>query len=289
MSDPRERHPTAGRDDLAHRSDTTTADSGSASSGDELRELRQVVSLLRGLPDPEPPEHLTERVMERIEEIESRPWYGAFRSGVAPVIGSVLAAGVAGVLFFTALQPAPRESARTFARADAAAPQQGLRVEDSSSDARNPVRRVRRSRAAPLLLVPDPGMQVAAFGQGTPMSAAPNFDPNRRRRESGIDRNLDRQLNRMLLDPNAFLPATRARSRAGSLCLAPGEPRRAARRFQRGRAAPARVPARLRAADLGAVLPGGARRVRIRPLTPADLAGVVARLHGGLASPAARR
>jgi len=163
-----------------------------------------VVSLLRGLPDPEPPEHLTERVMERIEEIESRPWYGAFRGGVAPVIGSALAAGVAGVLFFTALQPAPPESARTFARADAAEPQQGLRVVDSSSDARNAVRRVRRSRAAPLLLVPNPGMQVAAFGQGTPMSAVPNFDPNRRRRESGIERNLDRQLNQMLLDPNAF-------------------------------------------------------------------------------------
>jgi hypothetical protein len=233
------------REDLAQRRDTNKADSGGAPSGDELRELRQVVSLLRGLPDPEPPEHLTERVMERIEAIEARPWYSAFRSGVAPVIGSALAAGIAGVLFFTALQPAPRERARTFARADAPAQQQWLRVADSSSEARIAARRARRSRAAPLQLVPDPGMQVAAFGHETPMSAVPGFEPNSRRRESPIERSLDHQLNQMLLDPNAFfrrLERVRAPDRFVS--------RLANRAAQRGDSS--EVALRLRASQHGA-------------------------------------
>jgi len=160
--------------------------------------MRQVVSLLRGLPDPEPPEGLAERVMERVEEIESRPWYGALRGGVAPVIGSALAAGVAGVLFFTALQPAPLETARPFARADRSVPPQMVRAE---TVARAAARRDRRPSPSPL---PFAGPHVVSFAQEAPMPVPPDLGPNRVRRASAIERNLDRQLNRMMLDPFEF-------------------------------------------------------------------------------------
>jgi hypothetical protein len=198
VSDPRERQPIPERDDVARRSESFATGRGDTPSGDELRELRQVVSLLRGLPDPEPPEGLAARVMERVEEIESRPWYGALRSGVAPVIGSALAAGVAGVLFFSALQPGPLESARPIARAEGPAAQRVVRAETVASGA---VRRGRRPSPSPL---PFAGPHGVSFEQEAPLPVEPLFAPPRARQASAIERSLDHQLNRMLLDPFAF-------------------------------------------------------------------------------------
>jgi len=45
---------------------------GNADSARELAELRRTISLLRSLPDPEPPRHLTRSVMERIRAGEAR-------------------------------------------------------------------------------------------------------------------------------------------------------------------------------------------------------------------------
>lgn len=198
MSDPRGRQPNPERDEIVQRTESVAAQIGDTPPGDELRELRQVVSLLRGLPDPEPPEGLTARVMERVEEIETRPWYGALRSGVAPVIGSALAAGFAGVLFFAALQPGPLESARPIARVEGSAAPRMVRAEPLASGA---ARRVRRPSPSPL---PFAGPHFVSFAQQAPLSVEPSLAPPRARQASAIERSLDHQLNRMMLDPFEF-------------------------------------------------------------------------------------
>lgn len=67
---------------------------------EELRELRETVSLLRGLPDPHPPEHLRADVMRRIRAGEPRA-PGVLRSLRrihVPSVAAALAAGLAGLL-----------------------------------------------------------------------------------------------------------------------------------------------------------------------------------------------
>ena len=73
---------------------------------DEERELRAVSALLRGLPDPEPPDGLVERVMARVAEREARPNVvrAAFRRVSEPAVASALAAGIGCLLLVSAFQ-----------------------------------------------------------------------------------------------------------------------------------------------------------------------------------------
>jgi hypothetical protein len=76
----------------------------------ELRELRATVALLRGLPDPEPPPRLTAEILRRIETGEGRAsrvieiFRRASEPPLAAGLAAALAAGIAGLLLFTALE-----------------------------------------------------------------------------------------------------------------------------------------------------------------------------------------
>jgi len=78
---------------------------GCAECAEELRELRATISLLRGLPDPEPPARLTAQVMRRIEAGEgSEPRVvRLLRRAGEPRFAAALAAGIAGLMLFTSL------------------------------------------------------------------------------------------------------------------------------------------------------------------------------------------
>ncbi|MBW2288125.1 MAG: zf-HC2 domain-containing protein [Deltaproteobacteria bacterium] len=71
----------------------------------ELRELRETVALLRGLPDPVPPPRLVAGVMQRIEvEGDSRGRViELFREVAQPRVIAALAAGIAALALFSTL------------------------------------------------------------------------------------------------------------------------------------------------------------------------------------------
>jgi len=71
----------------------------------ELRELRETVALLRGLPAPEPPTGLAAEVMRRIEAGEGRESrvVALFRRAQEPLFAAALAAGIAGLVVFSSL------------------------------------------------------------------------------------------------------------------------------------------------------------------------------------------
>ena len=88
----------------------------------EERELRAVSLLLRGLPDPEPPSQLVDRVIAEVARREARPRViRIFGRLPGPAVGTALAAGVSCLVLFGAIQggllvggetpPAPREVA----------------------------------------------------------------------------------------------------------------------------------------------------------------------------------
>jgi hypothetical protein len=170
-------------------------------AADELRELRELVSLLRGLPDPEPPEGLAQRVVERVAEIESRPWYGAWGREIAPVVGAALAAGVAGLLFFAALQPSPLEPFAAFGRERVASPAQ---IRATATAAGGPSMRTRRPSMTFLSPAAVAGPHTVFFAGELPGLTIAGAEAVRAMHASAIDRGLDRQLNLMLLDPQAF-------------------------------------------------------------------------------------
>lgn len=78
------------------------------SCSEELRELRATISLLRGLPEQEPPPDLVEAVMARLAAGEGRAPIAlrAFRRMAEPRF-LPLAAAVAGLAFFAGLQVVP--------------------------------------------------------------------------------------------------------------------------------------------------------------------------------------
>jgi hypothetical protein len=169
---------------------------------DELREIREVVSLVRGLPDPEPPEGLVQRVMERVSEIESRPRLVTWGREVAPVVGSALAAGVAGLLFFAALQSGPLEPFAGFERERIVS---GSPIQPSAPAAGGPALRTRRQSATSLPPAAVAGPHTAFFAGAMPDLALPVAAGGQVVQVDPIDRGLDRQLNLMLLNPEAFL------------------------------------------------------------------------------------
>jgi hypothetical protein len=77
-----------------------------ASCSEELRELRSAISLLRGLPDPEPPSEMRDVIMARIGagEATAPVLLSAFRRFTEPPVIAALAAGVAALAVFVGLQ-----------------------------------------------------------------------------------------------------------------------------------------------------------------------------------------
>jgi len=158
------------------------------------RELRAVASLLRGLPEPEPPEQLTERVMSRVRAREARPRVVriAFRRLAEPAVASALAAGVGCLLLVGVLQ----QDVLPGVDAEITVSLPWL----SGPVAGDPTLRSRRPSTA------SPSSATAAgpvaFFAGPQAHLLGALAPNRR--TSAMDRGLDHQLNLMLLDPDAF-------------------------------------------------------------------------------------
>jgi hypothetical protein len=169
---------------------------------DELREIREVVSLVRGLPDPEAPEELVQRVMERVAEVESRPWYVAWGREVAPVVGSALAAGVAGLLFFAALQPGPLDPF-AISEPKRVAPRAPIHV--TATAAGGPSMRTRRPSVTSLPPAAVAGPHTVFFAGAMPGLGLHGAPQGEVAQVNAIERGLDRQLNLMLLNPEAFL------------------------------------------------------------------------------------
>jgi len=177
--------------------------------GRDLAELQRVVSLLRSLPDPEPPEGLAERALARIAA-EQR--HGLIRGGFRRASGSrlarALAAGVGGLLVYTSLHQGgapeivPATPAPTLATS-AVAPVRTVGL------AAEPARIASQVFATPGTAgTGNMAMGNVVYFGGLP-AAAPRpvssveglaEDP----RASSIDAGLDRQLNLLLLDPHAF-------------------------------------------------------------------------------------
>ena len=173
-------------------------ESDSGGSDPQTREeLARVIARLRALPDPELPPGLGEGVLERIRaEAERprllRPLFGIRAAGA----GLALAAGVAGLL---ALAVAPEPLAGWFGAEETSRPL-AIRIPDHIRYQSTPVavagsRRdasgVGRFGARPVLVSQGGVRPVAAFaGAGPPRGA--------------WQRNMDRQLNRLQLDPDAF-------------------------------------------------------------------------------------
>lgn len=147
----------------------------------ELGELGETVSLLRGLPSPEPPPYLATRVMARIAAGEAEP--NGLRRWLAPLLGPALAAplaaGAAALVVF-AFAPRPAAEAPSGVAVARVAPAAGpalligptvpvaTRVERGAIGAGQP--RIGPRRAGRVLQVP-PALAQALRGAGHPNSS----------------------------------------------------------------------------------------------------------------------
>jgi hypothetical protein len=167
---------------------------------DEERELRAVAALLRGLPAPEPPSDLADRVLARIARYESRPRVVRVFLRHAPQrgLGTALAAGVGCLLVLGSLQS--DLAATGTAGETALVPTRAHRVGDASavpgaSRARQAV--VPWYELAAVIDAPTARVLVTpSIGLGSALPVAGHTDP--------VDQGLDRQLNHLLLDPASF-------------------------------------------------------------------------------------
>jgi hypothetical protein len=139
--------------------------------------------------------------MQRVAEIESRSWFGSWHREIAPVVGSALAAGVAGLLFFAALQPRMLEPFAAFGPGEDTSLGQ---IHSTAPAAGGPSLRTRRPSVASLPPAAGAEMHTVFFAGEMPGLAVPGVEAGRAMRANPIDRGLDRQLNLMLLDPQAF-------------------------------------------------------------------------------------
>ncbi len=158
-----------------------SAQGDGTSSAAEERELRAVAALLRGLPDPEPARDLTALVMERIETRAASPrrLRSAFRRVASPRAAMALAAGLSCLVVLTIVRDGGVGSSE---RAEAPTP--------------------RRVATAPDALAAG---SVPAFFRGAPAPAlGDDLATVLSSEENRFDRQLDRQINYALLDPDAF-------------------------------------------------------------------------------------
>lgn len=161
---------------------------------EELQGLRETVALLRGLPAPTPPRDLVPAVMARIESERREGWLRvALRDLDAAQIG-LLAAGLA-CLALVGLWPrgAGDSAGPSFA------PAQERAIDVARTAVGGPIRRPSRPAVGPW--PPAASHRVAAFSGGVAPLAGIAELPATMQRE----RELDRQLDRLMGDPANFL------------------------------------------------------------------------------------
>ena len=173
------------------------------------RELRAVSVLLRGLPDPEPPTELVDRVIAAVARREARPKVIRMVERLPrPVVATALAAGLSCLVLFGAAQGGllvpggeapsaqyqissadlvPSVARRIFTGSDAGAVRLSRPVVPSFASAT-----VIDPQLAAYLAIP------SRENLPSPMAAAVGI------RVSSLDMRLDLQLNHLLLDPISF-------------------------------------------------------------------------------------
>jgi hypothetical protein len=169
----------------------STQDEAQADGPVELAEFRAVANLLRQLSDPEPPEDLRLRILAQVHAEQERPRVarGIFASR-QPGIAAALAAGIAGWMFLVSPQgELPGTSSAQLVPAS----------EGHAAGAVTPVRR-RPSSSRFSAAAAAPRAPQAFFASDQMMGsqvAAPRTLPP-------LDRRLDRQIDQMLHQPDAF-------------------------------------------------------------------------------------
>jgi hypothetical protein len=158
-------------------------------------ELARLVSLLQSLPDPPTPEGLTERVMAEVRRREARPRVlrVAFRTVFQPGVATALAAGLACLVVFVGVRGAvaPGEAPA----AQKLVPSRARPIEVAGDRFGPPARNT-------LPLVADP---VGLFVDDLPPAALPRTGISPVVAVNDVlSQRLDRQLNRLLLDPRSF-------------------------------------------------------------------------------------
>lgn len=180
---------------------------------DEDRELRAVAALLRDLPDPEPPDQLVERIMARVAEYEAQPRVLRLLRHVSePAVATALAAGIGCLLLMSAIQGGLLQTDENGPETTLL-PTRATRIATTTvgdADAARRSRPVVPSFASTAVVDPRfVGLQPSAIVDGRLLDLGPTptgvagltFDSGR---VDPVDQRLDLQLNRLLLDPNAF-------------------------------------------------------------------------------------
>lgn len=157
---------------------------GESSDPETREELARVVSLLRGLPDPEPPSELVARVIEATAS-RPHPLRAGLRRLSAPPVALAMAAGIAGLLAIgvtTGSLPLP-DAWRT------AAPPETVVLHSAPTEIPSANVAVRRPTRLiqPQFVSLDGGRALLPRGGRTPFEAA-----------------FDHQLNQLMLDPTAY-------------------------------------------------------------------------------------
>jgi hypothetical protein len=186
--------------------------SNAASDPNAREETARVVSLLRGLEEPTQDPERVDRVIQALAEQRARPKlvraaFGAVRRALQPPVALALAAGMAGLLAITVapgMLPllgsgelgSGEELGSNEGPADIAPP---TRIASSPSAHETRPKPVRRR---PTPVIRPQLVNVSAFSPSSAM--APNLGYDRAPLESAYDRGLDRQLNQLMIDPDAF-------------------------------------------------------------------------------------
>lgn len=168
-------------------------------------ELRALTTLLRGLPDPEPPSDIVERVMARVAEREARPKLIRLIFS-QPAVGTAMAAGLAGLLVLSASfagllplgapessHPAPLTPSEARIIAYGTAPDTSARRAHPSVTLPLPSTAVTDPQAVIFFQRPAPQAPLGGLQAPAPSPVT-----------SPLDRRLDHQLNQLLLHPRAF-------------------------------------------------------------------------------------
>lgn len=157
-------------------------------------ELERVAMLLRSLPDPEVPEGIADRVMTEVRRREERPRVIrlAFAAASRPTLSTALAAGLACLAVFATVRGGllePNDVVRPKLVPSVARP---IDVAEDSTARTLPARRPLVTEPVALYAgeVPD----LALSRSGAPVLAVNDV----------FARRLDRQLNRLLLNPEGF-------------------------------------------------------------------------------------
>lgn len=187
------------------RLDAATPDTDAALE----RELRAVSVLLRGLPDPEPPTQLVDRVIAAVARREARPKVIRMVERLPrPVVATALAAGLSCLLLFGAAQggllvPGGETPSAMHPVAQAKlVPSVARRIATGTDAGAVRLRRpVVPSFAAATVIDPQLAAYLAVPSRENLPSPVP---PAAGIRVSSLDIRLDRQLNHLLLDPISF-------------------------------------------------------------------------------------